>query len=285
MFCVYGNPTLDLVLIEGREAYIAYGGGSYYSSLPLIQRGERVRVYAVFSPLIASHPISDYIVMRQYSTRTNVFVLEYSSGTRRLGILDHAPPLYPWNHHEEQCYSIVNPVLGEVGTSVLKKLRNISAVIALDVQGYLRRISNGRLELASSSEAFEAISLADVVHLDLEELLTLFDTSDRELAVYKLSKLAKSVVVVTIRPRRALLLKRGVIRELDFGETPTVIDRTGSGDYYLSSYLYNYIRLGDEEEAAYRAHDWTSKWLLERQRKHVEGNSKLEPLLETLRQS
>lgn len=265
MFCVYGNPTLDLVAIEGKEAYFAYGGGSYYSSLPLIERGERVRVYAVFSPLLVHHPVVDYMVVSQYSARTNVFVLEYKSGTRSLGILDRAPPLYPWNHHEDFCYTIVNPVLGEVDISVLKRLKNVSTMLSLDIQGYLRVVVGNSLKLTSTPEALEAISLADVVHLDLEELFTMFNEYDLERAAGMLSKRTRGVAVVTIRPRKALLVTRDGFKQLDFGDSPQVADRTGSGDYYLSSYFYNYIRLGDEEEAAFKAHECTSSWLLERQ--------------------
>ncbi|MEM4061828.1 MAG: sugar kinase, partial [Desulfurococcaceae archaeon] len=139
-FCVYGNPTIDVIELETSEKYVAYGGGAYYSSLPLLEAREEVSIYSVYSPLLVKHPVSRFLVKKQYSPRANIFILEYKHGTRRIKVLDVAPPLYPWNVQEEECYAIVNPVLGEVGVGILKELSCRSPAVAMDVQGFLREV-------------------------------------------------------------------------------------------------------------------------------------------------
>lgn len=284
-FCVYGNPTVDIIRVSESETFVAYGGGSYYSSLPLLEAGERVRVYAVYSPLLINHPVLGLLVPAQYSTRTNVFVLEYTTGGRRLRVVDKAPPIYPWNHHEDPCYTVVNPVLGEVGLNLLRKLAENSMMLALDLQGFLREVRGEYIEVRSSTEALEALSMANVVHMDFEELVALTNASDVYRAMYSLSKLLKGVAVVTVRPRKTIIVTREWIREVEYEYAPAVINRTGSGDYYLSSYFYNYIKVGDEVESAHRAHELTTRWLLERERLRARRDlSTLEQPRETLHQ-
>ncbi|MEM1618075.1 MAG: sugar kinase [Desulfurococcaceae archaeon] len=263
-FCVYGNPTIDVIELETSEKYVAYGGGAYYSSLPLLEAREEVSIYSVYSPLLVKHPVSRFLVKKQYSPRANIFILEYKHGTRRIKVLDVAPPLYPWNVQEEECYAIVNPVLGEVGVGILKELSCRSPAVAMDVQGFLREVIKGYIEIRPSAEALLAISMVEVVHLDIEELCALMGYTEIKEALSKLSRYVKRVAVVTVRPNHAFIVTQHGYKSVSFENTPIVKDKTGSGDYYLSSYFYNYILHGDEVEAAYKAHERTSAWLARR---------------------
>jgi len=275
-FCIYGNPTIDIIKLEGRVEYVAYGGGSYYSSLPLLERGFEVRVYGVYTPLLVNHPISRFMDKKQFSTKSTIFVLEYMGNTRRLRVYEASPPIYSWNMHAGLCYTIVNPVLGEVDLNLLRAVRLRSAALALDVQGFIREAVNGAVVTAPRAEVFEALSQADVVHMDLEECQSIGGSRDIERSAKVLARFLRGAAVVTIPPDQVVILENSTLKRVKFDEAPLVRDSTGSGDYFLALFFVYYSTLLDAEEAAFKAHEGTTKWLIERETRSSLATSELQ---------
>ena len=263
-FCVYGNPTVDLIKRPGDPELFVYGGGSYYSSLPLLERGLRVEVHAVYSPLLHAHPISRYIVKQQFSTKTNFFKIEYVDSKRIMSILEKAPPLYHWNVHNGLCHVVINPVLGEVSASLVKAIKHKALLLAVDLQGFLRETRGQVLVLGPSAEAIEVLRLADIVHADLEELQALTNRHNALEACENVVRYLRGAMLVTIRPHAAILVSEGRIRVHEFSDDYVAKERTGAGDYFLSTYTYYYVKTGDYEESLYKAHEYVTKWLKSR---------------------
>lgn len=263
-FCVYGNPTLDYIKEVGGATYIAYGGGSYYSTLPLLEKGLKVEVYAVYSPALSTHPVSKYINKMQYSTKTNIFKLEYRGAERKISVLDRAPPLCSWNSQADLCYSIVNPVLGEIDVNLLKIIRQKSLLLAVDLQGFLRKLADNSIILEHTDSAVMAIQLADIVHADLEEFIALTGGLGISEAVYKVSKLLRGILLVTVRPMKVILITRYRFKIYELEGHYVASDKTGAGDYFLSVYTRTYIENHDEEDSVFKAHEYTTTWLKKR---------------------
>jgi len=244
-----------------------HGGGVYYSAIPITQRGLDLEVYTVLSPSLINHPVVKYAVKSQYSTRTNIFILEYTGSSRVLRVLEVAPPIYQWNTHSELCYTIVNPVMGEVDISLLKLLRAKSLLIAVDIQGFIRAVnSNGLVFLKSSSEAISVLELADIVHADTEEATCLArcigDNLPVERALSKLSKYSRGVLLVTSGSNKITVVHRGEVRIVEVEDKYRAVEKTGAGDYFLTEYFINYITSNDIVESVHRAHKEVTKWLI-----------------------
>ncbi len=263
-FCIYGNPTIDIIEYSDGSTTIAYGGGVYYSSLPLLTRGFNIEVYAVRNPLIINHPVYKYITGSQYSTDVNIFLLKYSNHERKLQLYRRAPPIHESNTHNGLCSVIVNPVAGEITPNLLKTLRVKSSILALDIQGFIREVVNNEVLLKPKPEAYIAIQQADIIHMDLNELQVLVNTSNPVQGASSLTKYTRGIIVVTNRPNRFIIGFNGVVRELVVNEEYTTSDKTGAGDYYLASYTVHYMETLDPVESVYRAHEDTSRWLKSR---------------------
>ncbi len=266
-FCLYGNPTIDIIVTK-EFTRIAYGGGVYYSTLPLIKYGFTVEVYSVFNVRLLEHPIAPYIVKSQYSTRVNIFNLEYTSSSRVVRVLEKAPAIYSWNSHKDYCYSVINPVIGEVDISLLKLVRVKSQIIALDIQGFVRTTNNsGVVVLKPSSEALEALKLADVVHADLEEALCLVkEYGDLRRGLGKVTEKARGIVITTSGSSKILVAYQGIVRDVEVSSDYIAIEKTGAGDYFLTTFLLKYMNSGDLLESIHRAHEEVTKWLMSRDR-------------------
>lgn len=261
--CIYGNPTIDIIELENNEVMVTYGGGSYYSSQPLIERSIDIEVYAVYSPLLSGHPVSKYIVKTQYSTNVNIFKLIYRGLERELILLDKAPSLYPWNMGMDCEYSILNPVIGEIDIGLLKNTRSMSVSIAVDIQGFLRERNGDRIYLKRNPIVLSVIEWADVIHMDIDEYRVLSGTSNVEDAFKQISKHLKGIIVVTEK-HSAMLIRPNGYEIYGFEEKYNAINKTGAGDYFLSTYFYEYITRHDEEDALFKAHIETVNWLRNR---------------------
>ena len=269
-FCLYGNPTIDIIITKS-TVRVAYGGGVYYSALPLIQRGLNIEVYSALSPRLVDHPIIRYITKLQYSTRTNVFILKYMNGKRAVKILEKAPSLYPWNTHRDLCYTIVNPVINEVGTSLLKLLRVKSQVLAVDIQGFVRvASSSGEVFLEPSSEVLDIMELADVIHADINEVkcvikaLRHYTTLSTGLSL--LARKMRGALVITRGSNKITVIHSGVVRDIECEDDYTALEKTGAGDYFLTVYFLNYLASGDAVDSVYKAHEEVTRWLKVRDR-------------------
>ncbi|MEM1828794.1 MAG: sugar kinase [Desulfurococcaceae archaeon] len=263
--CIYGNPTIDLIYHDNRFMGMRYGGGVYYSSIPFIHRGFRVTVYGVYTPQLLAHPVVKFMVQRQFSSTANVFELSYHGDERSLLVLERAPSLYPWNMHEHLCYVVINPVLGEIGVNMVKDLANRSTLIALDVQGFVRETIGHRVVNSFNPEVLDALEYVDIVHMDLQELISLARGEDTVGFMEKLTgKYREVLIVATNRVDPILMAINGRVRKLEVERDIIVPDKTGAGDYFLGSLLYHLAITNDMEEAVIKAHEDTSKWLYTR---------------------
>ena len=227
-------------------------------------------MYSVMSPRLVSHPIAEYITRLQYSTRTNIFVLNYTSEKRFLKLLEKAPPIYPWNTHQDPCYVIANPVIGEVGVSLLRVLRTKSEVIALDLQGLVRSVtSSGDVVLTPHSEALDALRLVDVVHADVEEaecLVRGLGETSLQRGLSAITRTSRVVILITRGLGEITVAYGGLVRDVVVDVEYVAREKTGAGDYFLSVYLLHYLASNDLVESVYRAHEDVTEWLIERDR-------------------
>lgn len=264
-FCLYGNPTIDVIVVKNTTR-ISHGGGVYYSALPLIQRGFNVEVYSALSPRLVDHPIARYIIKLQYSTRTNVFMLEYTNSERAVKVLEKAPPLYSWNTHRDLCYVVVNPVIGEVEISLLKLLRAKSRVLAVDIQGFVRTIStSGDVFLEPSGSVLDVLELADVVHADVNEAECLVKAlgyhTTLSTSLSLLAKRVRGVLIITRGSNKITVIHSGVVKDIECENSYVALEKTGAGDYFLTVYLLNYLASGDAVDSVYKAHEEVTEWL------------------------
>jgi len=262
--CVYGAPTLDYIVLENGARRTAYGGGVYYSILPFLgESGYTVEVYTVYSPRIVGHPVYRFASILQYSSTAMVFRIVYNNGSRMLLLEEKTPPLYPWNAHSGQCFSIVNPVFHEVGESLLKTIRIRSPMVFGDIQGFVRGLHKGLVVHECSRESISLLKYFDVVHMDLDEAKALTCTDDLNSLFEVLLKNSPRVkIVITSRTNPIYVLENNSVELIDVKDSVLVKDKTGAGDFFLGSLLKHLLVYTDTVRAVERAHEETTKWLI-----------------------
>ncbi|MEZ0393523.1 MAG: PfkB family carbohydrate kinase [Desulfurococcaceae archaeon] len=258
---LYGNPTLDVVILGGR-AITRMGGGVYYGLMGLEGVAE-VEVRSACSPAVfLDQAFQARVTCPELSSHVDAFRLVYSGTRRQLEVLSIGNALTSRCVHEGVADAVVmNPVIGEVGADLVAIARLRAKLLVADAQGFVRIRSTGPLRLGGEG-SLEILGLFDVVHMDYEEAMAATGTSRLDDALKVLGRLRTSFVVTNgVEP--AFLIMGSKVASLEHGADP-VDDPTGAGDYLTSRLAVRYMELWDIVEATYRALEDTEEWLRRR---------------------
>ena len=168
---VLGSFTIDEI---GDELVV--GGPAYYSSLALTHMDHSN--ITIVSPVSDIHRrlVKDLRVnVVSVGSRTPVFKLTYVDGGRRLVVLKSKGEEIRFSDDVlwlmKDSLVIVSPVFREIDLNLLLEVRRYASMIALDIQGFIRRLSDGgQVSIVWSDDVYKALRLADVIHADLSEV-------------------------------------------------------------------------------------------------------------------
>ncbi|ADI32196.1 PfkB family carbohydrate kinase [Staphylothermus hellenicus] len=261
---LYGNFTYDIIVVQRKLLDKRLGGGVYYSSIPFITDSKyNVKIYTVISPIIYySNKLLRYIAQEQFSTNTNIFKLIYEGPKRTIIVVDRAPQINMYIKNEKADVSIVNPVLGEISTSLLRQIRMVSKIVATDIQGFSRIVNKQNIIVTKrTSDSLDAMNLSNIVHMGLDEAIHITQAKDVNHIAEKLSKISKNTLfIITNSENPPILIFRDKYMIIGSRQKP-VQDRTGAGDYFLSVFTKEYMITNDEIESMHHALRETTKWL------------------------
>ncbi|MEM4435565.1 MAG: PfkB family carbohydrate kinase [Thermosphaera sp.] len=267
-FCLYGNPTLDLINDQlGRRWQ--YGGGVFYSSLPLLMRGFEVEIYSIVSHPIIDHPVYKYVKPLQYSSDYNIFYLMYDSrGSRYFKVIRTAPQLYDHCIHEEDCIAIVNPVLQEISVNLVKRLAVKSSILAGDIQGFIRMKQGDSIVLKPGPLLIEVLKEIEILHMDVDEARALINNFSFNEIIEKLTKFSRGkALVITNGPGDVTIISDGKVLKIPH-KGKVVKDATGAGDFFLGTLVAYFTKLNNVTESAYKSIEETEVWLEKRLHRH-----------------
>lgn len=183
------------------------------------------------------------------------FVNEYDIlGTRVQRVKSVAPSIIPTDfgdaHHHAKIihFSPITP--DEIDETCYETAREEGALTSLDVQGYLREISeDGTVSGRTWDNRDKILSKVDVVKFHDSEL-KLTDSSESELsAVSHILDLGPIIVIVTRDHRGSTIYTRNAQVDIPLVLSKTQVDSTGCGDTYAIGFLLEYMRSLDISRA------------------------------------
>lgn len=80
----------------------------------------------------------------------------------------------------------------------------------------------------------------DILFANEHELCSLFETSDLDTAVSRISELCQ-IATVTMGSRGSLVIRGSEVIEVAAAPVPRVVDTTGAGDAYAGGFLYGFV--------------------------------------------
>ena len=245
-YACIGHLTIDIIVKEGvlRQSLggsVAYGTVSskaygVNSSLAISKVGyDFPEEYLLF---LARHGV-DISGVRVSEKPTTKFKLVYRESSRTLYLINYCEPISPEDVYLAMNSDVVHigPVFKEINTDIIKILKREGVLILLDVQGLLRNVGEEKeVVLTSSQEAWKALKLADVVHLEINEALALTATNKLNDAIEILSKHSSKdkIISITMGEEGSIVISGPSIIRVPSFPPKKIVDTTGSGDVYTA---------------------------------------------------
>jgi sugar/nucleoside kinase (ribokinase family) len=149
----------------------------------------------------------------------------------------------------------LGPLLeGNISTALIRHIADRGAHrIAIDAQGLLRHVRDGKVLPADWPDKYEILPRIDILKADAQEAGLITGQSDPEMSARILCGRGVDHALVTLGDAGAILCHRGaLIRQPAFrpaGKTWPTVDTTGCGDTFLAAYLAGIIEGKQPAEA------------------------------------
>ncbi|MFX1560440.1 MAG: PfkB family carbohydrate kinase [Promethearchaeota archaeon] len=251
---VVGHLSRDLIITpEARRE--AIGGGSAYAMLaPKIGAFGAGIVSKVGFDLEEAYRISlissglDLTGLHYEGAHTTRFVNTYDeTGERTQRVEALAPQIKVTDFtdaHSEASVIHFSPLSrDEIDTSCYHRACEEGALTSLDVQGYLRSISDsGLVSPCNWPESDRILRLVDVVKLHDSELWGINAGESELSAVSYILDLGPRIVIVTRDYRGSTIYTRNTQVDIPLVLANAQVDPTGCGDTYAIGFLLEYMR-------------------------------------------
>jgi len=136
----------------------------------------------------------------------------------------------------------LGPLLADDFSTDLIKTLAAKGSIALDVQGYLRKVIDQKVYVTDWPDKKTALQYIDILKADVAELAALSGYDTVEEGVKFLADLGVRESVITNGSQGSAIYSDGVLYQVPAYHPEMVVDATGCGDTYMAGYLYKRVK-------------------------------------------
>ena len=237
-----GHFARDVIVVDG-NAYEASGGGVYFGGMAARALGLKVAVATRLHPddfgRLDEMRQAGIAVFAAAASETSGIENRYSSQDMERRVCLPLGFAGPFEQRDiptcaTRIYVIASIIAGEVDLALLRWLAR-RAPVALDIQGFVRVRTDGRLGYQPWPEMLEGLKCVTCLKVDRAEAEMLTGLSDLASAGRALAELGPREVVLTESPG-VTVLSDGQLFQAPF--TPRSLSgRTGRGDTCFATYL------------------------------------------------
>ena len=253
--CIIGHVTKDISRFCGRPGGEMPGGVVYYAGVAFQSLGLETVVVTKAAKDDAEEILGKLreIGVKTYccaSGVTTVFENDYSGNglefrdqkVRSIATAFDPRDLAPvW----AKTFHLGPLTNGEISVRFLEAVSQRGGRVFLDVQGFLRKIEEGKVRLVDWPDKREALAHVDVLKADLGEARILSGEEDPERAARKLAEFGPEEVVLTCGRKGSLILAGGRLYDIPASPPRIVADPTGCGDSYGAGYIFHRLQSDD----------------------------------------
>jgi sugar/nucleoside kinase (ribokinase family) len=255
---IIGNITEDTILKVSGSKNKSFGGGATYAAFCLRVLGAKVGIVGnvgrEFQYLQKFKGIDmSGVKLTKESTK---FELEYEErviwdGPRSLKLLKNAGKIESFPEEFANARAVIfGPIFKEVTPQLIRSFSY--PIKAIDLQGILREKAPNNRIFYKIPESLRDFLEVDVIKIGQVEARTL-GNSIQEICEKVISQRVKAILI-TFGEKGSVVCDclKQKIKPMPAYKTK-VADPTGTGDTYLSSFIYNYIKTQDVIDSAYFA--------------------------------
>jgi sugar/nucleoside kinase (ribokinase family) len=251
---VVGHLSRDLIVTPEFSKELLGGGTAYAMLAPKIEAFGAGIISKVGSDFEDSYKTSliasglNLTGLHYEGSHTTRFVNEYDTeGERTQRVEALAPPITPSNfsdeHHQARIIHFSPLSCDEIDRRCYDVALEEGALVSLDVQGYLRSITDDcHVTPKGWPESDKILRLVDVVKLHDSELRSINADESELSAVSHILDTGPRIVIVTRDHRGSTIYTRNSQVEIPLVLSDAQVDSTGCGDTYAIGFLIEYMR-------------------------------------------
>lgn len=254
-----GHYTKDTI-VSASGVRVVDGGAFNYGSHAAVRMG--LTVAAVTRLAREDRAVADELralgvaVFARETPASTCLAVEYPTANvddRTLSLVSSAGPFTAAEVEgiAARVFVVGASVRGEVSLAVIEALRAKDALLAIDLQGFLRVVRDGRLAFQAWPEKEIILRSVDTVKTDAVEAEFLTGQSDMRVAARQIAALGPKEVVLTHRDG-VIVYDGRHFHEAPF-QPEAVIGRSGRGDTCIASYMARRLTAPPEEAVIWAA--------------------------------
>ena len=250
---VVGHLAIDNIYRDEKFLGRFLGGSPTYVSSTAAKLGVKVSVLSKvgrdfgkeYIEALTESNVDLSFLKRIKDAETTKFVLRYSARWKRQLRLEVVAPSIRLRDLPEGLKAKaahIAPIANEVEVEVIQRLREISKILSIDPQGFVRRFDrNGNVRL-KTWEKPRIIGLFDVYKSSFDEVKAITKASGLDKAMKRINSFGVKVVLVTLGAQGSAMYFEKRSYRIPAAPSKRVIDVTGAGDAYIGGFLAEYIR-------------------------------------------
>jgi len=257
---IIGNYTKDTIISSSGTRTVD-GGGFNYGACVAAMMGLKVaaitRLAKEDKHVVDALKKKGVAVFPFYSPKSTLMQLFYPTSNvdqRVLTVKSVADPFTKAQVRdmEAKAFLLNASIRGELSLEVLKELRKKDALIAADLQGFIRVVApDGTLHNAEWEEKLEVLPLIDVLKTDAGEGEFLTGETDIRVQARMIHELGPKEIVLSHR-NGILVFADGQYYEAPFSYNK-LVGRSGRGDTCISSYICKRLSASAKESTIWSA--------------------------------
>lgn len=253
--CCVGHITLDKVVTTKSVVHMA-GGTSFYFSNAIRHMDVKYRLVTG----LAESEMNTVVQLREKGIEVDVvpsrhtvyFENIYSENQdhRTQRVLQKADPfsIEALSHTDARIFHLGPLLADDIPVELIRSLSERGKV-ALDVQGYLRKVENHNVHAIDWPAKQEALKHIHTLKANEHEMEVLTGLSDVRKGAKVLAEWGVKEVVITLGSMGSVIYANGVFHHIPAYVPTVVIDATGCGDTYMAGYLYQRTKGASFQEA------------------------------------
>ena len=254
--CCIGHITLDKVITPRFEAHMP-GGTAYYFAKALRDMDHSGFRLVTSLGETETHTVdelrADGIDVKLIPSRRSVyFENKYGEdmNDRTQRVLAKADPFTVENLSgvNARIFHLGTLLADDFGLDVIKDLAS-RGIVAVDVQGYLRKVEGEQVVAVDYDEKLEAMPYISILKANEKEMEVVTGESDPYRAARILAGWGCKEVLLTLGDKGSLIYDGTTFYEIPAIPATELVDATGCGDTYMAGYLYKRSRGADFVEA------------------------------------
>ncbi|GAB3274181.1 PfkB family carbohydrate kinase [Larkinella harenae] len=252
--CTIGHITLDKV-VTGQVVNFMPGGTSFYFTKAL-------RQFEVNYKLITALATKEsYIVddIRRDGIDVSVLPSEHTVFFENIYSLDQ--DYREQNvHHTAASFELdgmpaidatiyhLGPLLADDISVELAKALAQKGLVSLDVQGYLRYVSNKKVLYRDWIDKREALPFIGILKANEHEMEVITGKEDPYEGARYLADLGVREVIITLGSKGSIVYTGNEFHRIPAFEPSAIVDATGCGDTYMAGYLWKKVKGASVQE-------------------------------------